>query len=81
MSNFQRTAALLTLSIGALASLPALADDQGNANAEQQTQPTPSRGNTAGGPSHGADHPKNAPADTTPAHTSKPHGHGDGSKH
>ena len=27
MSNFQRTAALLTLSIGALASLPALADD------------------------------------------------------
>ena len=27
MSTFQRTAALLTLSIGALASLPALADD------------------------------------------------------
>ena len=69
-------AALLTAT-----ALPALADDQGNAHAEQQTQPTPSRGNTAGGPSHGADHPKNAPADTTPAHTSKPHGHGDGSKH
>lgn len=70
------TAALLTF-----AALPALADDQGNANAEQQTQPTPSRGNTAGGPSHGADHPKNAPAGTAPAHTSQPHGHGDGSKH
>ncbi|OHV18311.1 hypothetical protein BK022_00070 [Methylorubrum extorquens] len=69
-------AALLTAT-----ALPALANDQGNANAEQQTQPTPSRGSTAGGPSHGADHPKNAPAGTAPAHTSQPHGHGDGSKH
>jgi uncharacterized protein YdeI (BOF family) len=31
---------------------PAVADDQGNANAEQQTQPTPNRGGTSGGPAH-----------------------------
>lgn len=69
-------AALLTF-----ATLPALADDQGNANAEQQTQPTPSRGNTAGGPSHGADHAKNAPESTASGHSAKPHQHSDGSKH
>lgn len=27
--------------------------DEGSANAERQTQPTPNRGGTAGGPSHG----------------------------
>ena len=31
---------------------PAFADDQGNAMAEQQTQPTPNRGGTSGGPAH-----------------------------
>lgn len=73
----------LTAAAALLAALamPALANDEGSANAEQQTQPTPSRGNTAGGPSHGADHARNAPASTAPAHTDTPHGHGDGSKH
>ncbi|WP_311274631.1 hypothetical protein [Methylobacterium sp. WCS2018Hpa-22] len=42
------TALLIALSAAA----PALADDQGNANAEQQTQPTPNRGGTSGGPAH-----------------------------
>ena len=32
---------------------PASAADEGGANAEQQTQPTPNRGSTAGGPGHG----------------------------
>jgi len=36
------------------AAVPAVADDQGNANAEQQTQPTPNRGGTSGGPAHDA---------------------------
>ncbi|MEE7455948.1 hypothetical protein MPAR162_15225 [Methylorubrum populi] len=73
--------ALTVAALLAFAATPALANDDGNANAEQQTQPTPSRGNTAGGPSHGADHPRNAPEGTAPGHTGKPHGHSDGSKH
>jgi uncharacterized protein YdeI (BOF family) len=42
--------AALLIALGAAS--PAFADDQGNANAEQQTQPTPNRGGTAGGPAH-----------------------------
>ncbi|MDP4021154.1 hypothetical protein Q8W71_00835 [Methylobacterium sp. NEAU 140] len=44
------TLAAMLIALGTAA--PAFADDQGNANAEQQTQPTPSRGNTSGGPAH-----------------------------
>lgn len=44
------TVAALLLALSAAS--PAFADDQGNANAEQQTQPTPNRGGTAGGPAH-----------------------------
>lgn len=33
-------------------SVPAHATDEGNANAEQQTKPTPNRGGTSGGPAH-----------------------------
>ncbi len=73
--------ALTVAALLAVAATPALANDAGNANAEQQTQPTPSRGNTAGGPSHGPDHPQSAPEGSAPGHTSKPHGHSDGSKH
>ncbi|KQP91583.1 hypothetical protein ASF60_17335 [Methylobacterium sp. Leaf113] len=43
---------VLPLLVALAAASPALADDQGNANAEQQTQPTPNRGGTAGGPGH-----------------------------
>lgn len=39
------TAAALLIALSA--ATPALADDQGNANAEQQTQPTPNRGGTS----------------------------------
>jgi uncharacterized protein YdeI (BOF family) len=46
------TAAALLIALSA--ATPALADDQGNANAEQQTQPTPNRGGTSGGPAHDA---------------------------
>ena len=46
------TAAALLIALSA--ATPALADDQGNANAEQQTQPVPNRGGTAGGPAHDA---------------------------
>ncbi|WP_430912135.1 hypothetical protein [Methylobacterium sp. sgz302541] len=73
---------LLTIAmLSSLAAVPALATDAGNANAEQQTQTTPNRGNTAGGPAHGPDHPKSAADDAARGHSSKPHGHGDGSKH
>lgn len=48
MKTMTTAAALLLLALSA----PAFADDKGNANAEQQTQPTPSRGNTSGGPAH-----------------------------
>ena len=65
----------------ALLGTPAFAADEGGGNAEQQSQPTPNRGSTAGGPAHGPDHPKNAPEGTAPGHTAKPHGHSDGSKH
>ena len=41
-------AAVLALALAG----PASATDAGNANAEQQTQPTPNRGGTAGGPAH-----------------------------
>jgi uncharacterized protein YdeI (BOF family) len=44
------TLAAMLIALGA--ATPAFADDQGNANAEQQTQPTPNRGGTAGGPAH-----------------------------
>ena len=43
---------LAAMLIALAAASPAMANDQGNANAEQQTQPTPSRGNTSGGPAH-----------------------------
>ena len=42
------TAALIALALAG----PAFATDFNNANAEQQTQPVPNRGNTAGGPAH-----------------------------
>ncbi|MBX9933476.1 MAG: hypothetical protein K2Y56_18440 [Methylobacterium sp.] len=48
MKTLTAAAALILLGLAS----PVLADDQGNANAEQQTQPTPSRGNTSGGPAH-----------------------------
>lgn len=73
--------ALTAVALLAVLASPALAKDEGGANAEQLSQPTPNRGSTSGGPSHGPDHPKNAPEGTAPSHTSKPHGHGDGSKH
>ena len=47
-----KIAAVATLLMAFGAASPAFANDQGNANAEQQTQPTPSRGGTAGGPAH-----------------------------
>ena len=49
-----KIAALATLLMAFGAASPAFADDQGNANAEQQTQPTPNRGGTSGGPAHDA---------------------------
>lgn len=42
------TAALIALALAG----PAFATDFNNANAEQQTQPVPNRGDTAGGPAH-----------------------------
>jgi uncharacterized protein YdeI (BOF family) len=43
---------LAAMLIALAAASPAMANDQGNANAEQQTQPTPNRGGTSGGPAH-----------------------------
>jgi hypothetical protein len=47
-----KTTILASMLIALGAASPAFADDQGNANAEQQTQPTPNRGGTSGGPAH-----------------------------
>ena len=47
-----KIAAVATLLMAFGAASPAFANDQGNADAAQQAQPTPSRGGTAGGPAH-----------------------------
>lgn len=72
---------LTAIALFVLLGAPAFAADEGSGNAEQQNQPTPNRGSTAGGPAHGPDHPKNAPEGTAPGHTAQPHRHSDGSKH
>ena len=66
--------AALLIALGAAS--PAFADDQGNANAEQQTQPTPNRGGTSGGPAHDV-----RPGETgsTKSGDRRDHGHLDGS--
>lgn len=50
MRSFSVAAALVALALAG----PAYATDGNNANAEQQTQPVPNRGGTAGGPAHDA---------------------------
>ena len=62
------TKTLIAATLFALLAAPAFAADEGSGNAEQQTQPTPNRGSTAGGPAHGPDHPKTAPEGTAPDH-------------
>ena len=70
--SHRRTAltALVLTTTAALAATPALADDQGNANAEQQTQPTPNRGGTSGGPAHDV-----RPEETGTVHSGERLGH------
>jgi hypothetical protein len=71
-----KTTTLSALLIAFAMASPAVADDQGNANAEQQTQPTPNRGGTSGGPAHDA-----RPGETgsTKSGERMDHGHPDGS--
>ena len=61
---------LAAMLIALAAASPAMANDQGNANAEQQTQPTPNRGGTSGGPAHDV-----RPEETGTGHSGERLGH------
>jgi hypothetical protein len=61
---------LAAMLIALAAASPAMANDQGNANAEQQTQPTPNRGGTSGGPAHDV-----RPEETGTVHSGERLGH------
>ena len=61
---------LAAMLIARAAASPAMANDQGNANAEQQTQPTPNRGGTSGGPAHDV-----RPEETGTVHSGERLGH------